>query len=171
MHNNMSSLTACNQLTQQPSSTSCKQAQGDQLKSVPRSVSLDSNKTLPVNAKRTSSRKFLSFFPLFFNVRQCTKSTQSVFLSIIYHSLNPTLFTRSSITWLLIPIYSTTIPSERFFYQNICICWVLMLDMSSLTHYTIFLFSTLTILNEEYKLWSQNSCNFVQSVYHRLLRA
>ena len=51
MHNNMSSITACNQLTQQPSSTSCKQVQGDQLKSVLRSVSPGCNKTLPVNAK------------------------------------------------------------------------------------------------------------------------
>ena len=49
--NSKYSITTCNQLTQQPSSTSCTQVQGVQLKSVLRSVSPDCNKTLPVYAK------------------------------------------------------------------------------------------------------------------------
>ena len=56
MHNNMSSVTTCNQLTQQPSSISCIKVQGDQHKSVLRSVPPDYNKTLLVNAKGTRSR-------------------------------------------------------------------------------------------------------------------
>jgi len=85
-NNNICSLTTCNQLTQQPSNTSSKKVSGDQLKSVLHSVPPDCNKTLPVNAKRTRSR-------IFFNVRKWTKSTQSIFLSVKYHSLKPVLFT------------------------------------------------------------------------------
>jgi len=57
----------------------------------------------------------------FFNMTQWTKSRQSAFLSVIYHSLNPVLFIRPSITWLLIPCYKMSIFSVRLFYQNICI--------------------------------------------------
>ena len=128
----MSSLIACNQQTQQPSSTSCKQDQGDQLKSILHSVPRDCNKTLPVNAKRTRSRKFLSFFFIyFFNTRQCTKYRQSVFLKIIYHSL--ILFNRPPITWQLILIYSISIPSVKFFYQKSGMCyneWMLQWTVS-----------------------------------------
>jgi len=52
----MSSVPTCNQLTQKPSGTSCKQAQRDQLKSVLHSVAPDYNKTIPVKAKGTSFR-------------------------------------------------------------------------------------------------------------------
>ena len=51
MHNNIWSVTTCNQLTQQPSCISCKQVRGVQLKSVLCSVPPDGNKTLPVYAK------------------------------------------------------------------------------------------------------------------------
>jgi len=64
---------------------------------------------------------FLSFF-LSFNMRQCTKFRQSVLLSVIYHSLSLVLFTRPSITWLLILIYITSMLSVRFFYQNTVGC-------------------------------------------------
>jgi len=55
-------------------------------------------------------------------VRHWTKSTQSVSLSVKYHSLKTLLFTRPSITWLLIPTYSTSIPFERSIYKSIGIC-------------------------------------------------
>jgi hypothetical protein len=59
MNNNISSITACNLLTQQPSNTYCKQVQGDQLKSVLRSLSPDCNKTTPVNERESVSDSFL----------------------------------------------------------------------------------------------------------------
>ena len=52
--------------------------------------------------------------------------------------------------------------------SSICmICWVIIYDKSSIINHTIFLFFTLTFLNKQYKFWSQESCDFVQSVYHR----
>ena len=155
MHNNMSSVPTCNQLTQNPLVHPANKLN-----------EINSNQFF-IQCHQTTIKLYLSMqrepvSDICFNTRQWTKSRKSVFLSVIYHSLNPVL---------LIPIYSTTILSAIFLHQNICICWVLMLDMSSLIQYTIFLFFTLTILNERYKLGSQDSCNFVQSVYHKLLRA
>jgi len=71
----MSSLTTCNQLTQQPSSTSSKNFKGIQLKSVLHSMSPDCNKTLPVYAKE-QFQKIYHFF--IFNNTPCTESRQSV---------------------------------------------------------------------------------------------
>ena len=62
MHNNMSSVTACNQLTQQPSSTSCKHVRAVQFKSVLCSVSPDCNKILPVHEKGPVPENFFLFF-------------------------------------------------------------------------------------------------------------
>ena len=101
----MSCVNPCNQLIKQPTSTSCKKVQGDQLNLVLYSVPPDCNNTLHVSANRTSTGIFY--------VRQWPKSRQLVFLSVLYYSLNPSLFIRPLITWMLIAIYRTTILSVR----------------------------------------------------------
>jgi hypothetical protein len=153
-------ITARNQLTQWPSSTSCRQVKTEQLKLVLRSVPSDCNQIVPINTKTSSS-----WTVFFFNMRQCTKSRQSVLLSAIYHSPNPVLFITPSASWLVTPTYSTSILSVRFCYQNI---FVLVHNMHLLIYFTIFYFSTLTIINDKHKLWSSP---LGRTVYHKLLTA